>query len=280
MTILSFLNNTDEFWLREISAPRKTATNTRPRRSCKLPPVQTILCFLQSTQQMASVIISKSTGCSLRKAAWVFFALLATVQSPATAESPKVARSAAIPAWVKPQTVDLTPPANNDQVGNGGWDLLVDEIPNPAESADYQHRESKFLSENGVQDGSRITITFDPAYETLTLHKLVVYRDGKAMDRLASQEIKLLQREEGLDRQLYDGRLSAVMLLEDIRVGDTIEYAYTIHGVNPIFAGNYFDAFSARWDSPLHRLYHRLIWPSNRKLAVKSFVEDFAPVIT
>ena len=102
---------------------------------------------------------------------------------------------------------------------------------------------TQFLTENGVEEGARISITFDPSYETVTMHRLIVHRDGKAVDRLARQEIKVIQREERLDWHLYDGRLSAEVILEDIRVGDVLEYAYSIHGSNPIFGGRYLDDF-------------------------------------
>ncbi|MGB8352957.1 MAG: DUF3857 domain-containing protein [Chthoniobacteraceae bacterium] len=209
----------------------------------------------------------------------LFFAFSMPGRATSPAEPTRVARMGA-PAWIKPQIPDLTMPVKSGQTGNGTRDLLIDEQVNARENADYIHYAIQFLSQNGVEENSRLTFTFDPSCQTLVLNKLIVYRNGKASDRLAAQEVKLLHREEGLDRLLYDGRLSAVLILEDIRVGDIVEYAYTIRGANPIFDGHYFDSFSTLWDFPVDRVYHRLIWPAGHKLGVKSFGEDLQPTIT
>lgn len=235
---------------------------------------------LQIPSAMVSSPIHENPGRPAWRKYGLVFALLAVAQFRAGAETPEVARVATLPSWVKPQAVDLSPAKPDDDTAGGALYLLADEQTNAQDFTSYQHYATKYLSRNGVEDGSRITIVFDPTYEKLTLNKLVVYRDGKAVDRLASQEVKLLQREEGLEQRLYDGRFSAVMLLEDIRVGDVVEYAYTIQGTNPIFDGNFMDSFDARWGTPLHRFYHRLLWPAGRQLAVKSFDGDFAPTVT
>ena len=196
----------------------------------------------------------------------------------AAAEPTKIARAGA-PAWIKPQIPDLAAPIKSDQTGYGTRDLMVDEQTNARENSHYRHYVTLFLSQGGVENSSRLTFMFDPTYQTLVLNKLTVYRDGKASDRLETQEVKLLHREEGLDRLLYDGRLSAVLILEDIRVGDVVEYAYTIRGANPIFDGHYFDSFSTLWNVPVERIYHRLIWPNHRKLGFKSHGEYLQPAI-
>lgn len=200
---------------------------------------------------------------------------------PATPDAmPKVARTAA-PAWVKPQPPDLTnATARTEQTGDGIRTLLADEQENAREDVSYNHYARLYLSQSGVEDESRLSISFDPAYQTLALNKLILYRNGKKIDRLARQEIKLLHREEGLDRLQYDGRFSAMMILEDIRIGDILEYAYTIRGTNPIFEKRYMDTFSTRWGTPVDRFYNRLIWPADRKITFKSFVENFPPAIT
>jgi hypothetical protein len=68
---------------------------------------------------------------------------------------------------------------------------------------------------------------------------------------------------------LYDGSFTAQHQLEDIRVGDTIEYAYTIDGSNPVLKGKYFDAFATEWTAPVGRAITRIIYPLRASLAFR-----------
>ncbi len=184
------------------------------------------------------------------------------------AQSPSVILQAP-PAWVESFSPDLSnpaglPPGSEKEKGESVKCLLRDEQTHAAEQTTYQHLAQQFLSQNGVQNNSTLTFNFNPAYETLRIHQLLVHRDGKTTDRLASQEIKILQREPDLEEQLYDGRLTATLMLADIRVGDVVEYAFSTRGTNPVFAGHFVDTFQAGWRAPLPRWRQRLLWPSDQ----------------
>ena len=187
------------------------------------------------------------------------------------------------PDWVDSSSWD------RDAVGRKRKDLdgdvhylLFDRQENASLNPQSRYRRVvyRFLTESGVQENSQISVTFDPEYETLEFHRLTVHRDGKALDRLGSQKIKTLQREEDLHRHLYDGRLSAVIILEDIRVGDVLEYSFTRRGANPIFGGRFMSSFSSQWSIRVDKTRYRLLWPADRKLHVKSHVFGVSPDIT
>lgn len=184
------------------------------------------------------------------------------------------------PAWVENIAADFSAVKKTVEVDGGLNRLLVERQTNVSEATQYRHFANQFVTEPAVRDGSRISISFDPAYESLTLHRLIVHRNGKAMNRLEQQEIKLLQREKGLDRHVYDGRMSAEMIMEDIRVGDVLEYAYSTRGANPIFEGKYIEAFNTQFDEPIHHLRFRLLWPAGRRLQFKAHGKGAPPVIT
>jgi hypothetical protein len=40
---------------------------------------------------------------------------------------------------------------------------------------------------------------------------------------------------------MLNGQESAVLVLDDVHVGDTIDYSYSIKGSNPVFAGHFSD---------------------------------------
>ncbi len=175
-----------------------------------------------------------------------------------------------LPDWVEPVAVELDAPDPEGGASDGMYYLLLDDQNNVGEATRFSHSARRFINESGVQENSRVSIDFEPSYQTLAFHTLRLHRAGAILDRLATQEIKLLQRETRLDRHLYDGRLSAVLILEDVRPGDVLEVAYSIRGANPIFAGKYSNSFTTHWSVPLRHFRHREFWPIGRRIEVKA----------
>ncbi|MEO8352221.1 MAG: DUF3857 domain-containing protein [Chthoniobacteraceae bacterium] len=85
-----------------------------------------------------------------------------------------------------------------------------------------------------MQALGQVAIDFDPAAHTLEIHELAIWRkapaDGPWEKRaLADRKIFLLrQREQQLEQQMLNGRVSLVALLEDVRMGDAIDLAWTL----------------------------------------------------
>ena len=58
----------------------------------------------------------------------------------------------------------------------------------------------------------------------MTVHRLWIRRDGATIDVLKSdRKFLVLRRERGLEAAILDGRLTATLQIEDLRVGDVIE---------------------------------------------------------
>ena len=171
---------------------------------------------------------------------------------------------AAPPAWVEPIGFSASGPAAEESFGRHY--LLVESQTHVGEAASYRHHAYRVLSETALRHASQITVSFDPTYESLTFHHVRVRRADEVVDRLARTKIQVLQREGDLEELLYDGRLSAHVILDDIRVGDIIEVAYTRTGANPVFGGKYFEDFSLGFSLPVSHLRHRLIVPRGRAL--------------
>lgn len=210
-------------------------------------------------------------------ALWSVVCLLALSHpvSADTAGDEQAVHKGPAPAWAQPEAV---PPPLDKKERNGSrvW-LLQDEQTNAAEKSSYHHYARQFSTRSSVENDSSITILVDPSYQRLVLNKLVIHRDGKAIDRLPEQEIRVLHREEQLDRNMFDGQLSVIMVLDDIRVGDVVEYAFTYEGENPIFGGKFMDSFGTTGDDPVSALSYRLLWPKDRELQVRNHNTDLSP---
>lgn len=171
-----------------------------------------------------------------------------------------------VPGWV--EVADVSPP-DKDAVAEGSVRYVLADVQVHLEGrSSYYAFVDKIVSEAGVEEFSQISADFQPAYQTLVWHKLEVIRDGVAQDRLAAAEFAVIRREAGLEKQLYDGELTAHVILQDIRPGDMISYSYTIAGENPIFAGHVSRWEQAAFAVPVDRVRRSFIWnPEARNLA-------------
>lgn len=162
---------------------------------------------------------------------------LTTVHAAEPAKDKAVVAKSAVPAWVEPMA--WTVPTEPGPAGSPGEVLLSDaqDSLTPHGSDYYYHLVVRLISAEGVRENAEQTNEFSPDYETVTWHTLKVYRDGQVLDRLPTAEFKKLERELGLEAQTLTGQITLATVLDDIRVGDVLETAYTLHTDNPLFAG-------------------------------------------
>ena len=172
---------------------------------------------------------------------------------------------AAEPAWVAAVRLDSSIPVAHSSMHYDLRDLQVK--INGASADRYSHVIRVVDDVAGLGPAAQIEMVFDPNYQNLTIHKLRLVRAGQTIDILRRAKIKLLQRETNLESQMYDGRVTASIVLEDVRVGDHVEYSYTISGSNPVFSGKYSDFFWTVNEIGPTTLYQlRLLAPESRAI--------------
>ncbi len=123
-----------------------------------------------------------------------------------------------------------------------------------------------------IADAGRFQIEFNPAYEKLTIHRVELRRDGRWQDRLSPDRISLARREAEFEQGIADGVVTALIVLDDIRVQDVISLSYTLSGSNPILAGQSSDFSQLAWRSPVLDNYFRAVYDPGTKIA--SFAEN------
>ena len=70
-------------------------------------------------------------------------------------------------------------------------------------------------------------------------HEIDIIRNGQTISKLNNSEFQTIRQELDAENYIYDGSLSAVTHISDVRVGDIIAYSFTRKGYNPIHK-NYF----------------------------------------
>jgi transglutaminase-like putative cysteine protease len=174
------------------------------------------------------------------------------------------------PNWISFVTIATNANPLEESASSGIFVMLLDTEINGGTKERYLHIAEKFLSTAGVEANSRLSFSFDPAYEKLILHKIVIHRGSEILDQLDPAKIRVIQQEKDLDRLIYNGARTAFLFLEDVRVGDWVEFAYTIRGRSPLGKGHFYDSMQLRWSFPIQTENYRLLWPrTNQPLWVQ-----------
>ena len=145
----------------------------------------------------------------------------------------------------------------------------------PAEK--FSHIVLRLENAAGVQDVGKLTLTFNPTYQTLIFHKIQIHRDGQTLDKLDPASIKIIQQETELDQNLFTGVKKAVVFLEDLRVGDTLEYTYSLRGEHPLLTNHFTSAFTVQNSMPVDRQRYRILMPQRSPLHLRNHLIDTAP---
>ncbi len=171
------------------------------------------------------------------------------------------------PSWVIPIA-----PASASRKPNSavrGIDALLTDMQTRIDAGGkttYVHIASKAIASSGVEAAGNITMDFEPTYQSFTLHALNLIRDGVTIGKLASARIEVLQREKELEYRIYDGRKTVNVELDDLRVGDIVEYAYSVSGHNPVFRNKLSGRADLQFGVPVDRIFMRVLTPSERPL--------------
>ncbi|MDB6030081.1 MAG: hypothetical protein JWM16_419 [Verrucomicrobiales bacterium] len=181
------------------------------------------------------------------------------------------------PAWVS--HVPAGPHSNAVPRDVGEVHVLFDKQVNVETHQTFVRVVRRILNSTGIQNGSQVSAMFDPACSTLTLHRIQIRRGEQLLNRLDADNLQVLQRERELERHVYNGQLSVVALLNDVRQGDEIECSYTVTGANPIFDGKFFDSFALQFPGTLQHFRFRLLWPEGRKLFIRNQNTKLQPAI-
>jgi len=142
-------------------------------------------------------------------------------------------------------------PANANSEGTRY--LRYEEQERPKTSDSFVRVVQLMENQNGVQDSGSLRFSFDAEFQELWLHRVVVHRGGKTIDRLNQSKVRIIQPESELNDHMFTGSQTAVLFVEDLRVGDALEYAYTVHGRNPILGKQYSNRFTIQTSDPQYR---------------------------
>jgi len=121
--------------------------------------------------------------------------------APPTAPSRFPATHVAPPsAWVKPQFFNRQASPNSLESSADEYLLLQERQINVPLGETFHHSVRQILTTAGVQKGATITIDFNPGYQSLTWHWARIWRGAEHLERLDTNEVKVVQPEREVDQ--------------------------------------------------------------------------------
>lgn len=165
------------------------------------------------------------------------------------------------PGWVKPLQADY------DQVAGHDSDyLLVDDQSQwrPDGQSHYFKIAIRANNLDSLEKNSRVEAVFIPEYQRLRWHSLDIIRDGKRISKLDPRDVRIIQTEDELDKEMLTGQVTSLVFIPDTRVGDVIEYSYTVEGTNPIFDNRFFRRYNLSWQDPVAQRQVRVVTPPGK----------------
>ncbi len=152
--------------------------------------------------------------------------------------------------------------------------ILKDHQINAQNNESFTHEIRQVLTPAGVNFGSHVAVDYDPSYQLVTFHWVKIWRGTNALNRLDPDKIQTSQSGLDANELLFSAEKTALLILDDVRVGDVIDYAYSVQGNNPIFAGWFTGRIYAQAGHPIERSTTRLLWPAERRLYVQDHGTD------
>jgi transglutaminase-like putative cysteine protease len=203
-------------------------------------------------------------------------AIIASIISSAAAQQQVFVKPA--PTWVKDLPYPIALP-DTSSISGGYYYLLLEKQYNLPGKQVFRRYATKVISEKGLPVASAISESFDPAFQTMSFHSLLIHRHGKTLNKLDRKKMEVVRREENMERYVYDKSLTAIVNLEDVQVGDIVEYSVSTSGINPIFAPYYSNSFYFNYSEPIGKITYRLITDNKLPIQFKYFNNELTPEV-
>lgn len=199
---------------------------------------------------------------------WAGLLLCAACCRAAGADSGEVT-TGPVSEWVRPVEWNEKEWARAGETAEGTRWLLYEVQFAPQRKERFTRIILRMQNPAGVQDSGNLSIGFSSSYQQLIIHQVTVRRNGQSRDELDRSKIRLIQPESELDSHLITGRKTALIVVDDLRVGDVLEYSYTTRGENPALGDHFSVRQMVQSGKSLLRQRIRVDWRSPRPLQVR-----------
>ncbi|WP_299427979.1 DUF3857 domain-containing protein [Sphingomonas bacterium] len=201
------------------------------------------------------------------------------VLSIGQAHADDVLHFGARPAWVASVAAPAAKPAD------GAFTIRVIDFQIRIDERgmhQYVRQIIRINTPEGLQAGGTALVAWQPSYQTATVNGVVIHRGTETIDAMKDgKSFQVLRREAQLESALtISGLLTAIMPVPDLRVGDEIEYSFTVDQANPVLAGHVESMMPLNKLPAADRISLLASWPTGRGVKWKGGPQLPTPVLT
>jgi len=140
----------------------------------------------------------------------------------------------------------------------------------------FVHTAIRLETTQAVQNEAQGRMAFEPRTQDFTLHWLKIHRGATVFDRTALENLHCIQKEA--DGLVSPGRLTLILLLEDVRPGDVLELCYTMEEQPLLMREDCGCLFALPEGAPLGKLYFSVRFHDARQFDWEASAPELQPV--
>jgi hypothetical protein len=135
------------------------------------------------------------------------------------------------PNWVKKYP---KPTLKKEYKNNLNYLLIHDESQyNHITGENYRRSFYYVYKEEGIEELSGINVYYEPDYQTLHLHKVIIHRLNQSIALKDNLHTKTILFEDKIGADRYGDDVKCTVYLDRLEMGDLVEFAYTKKGKQP-----------------------------------------------
>lgn len=160
----------------------------------------------------------------------ILFALASSAAAQTTPNGIAPINRGPVPAWATVSEPLAVPPDASGLAFVRAQDTLVHLDASGQQT--FVGQRIKLLHPQALQIGN-VAVSWNPAVGSPVFHTLRIVRDGETTDLLDPAKFEVIRREDQLEQATLTGVLTAIFKVADLRVGDELEWAYTVPSGDP-----------------------------------------------
>ncbi len=132
----------------------------------------------------------------------------------------------------------------------------------------YTDAVTRIDNPQSAMEAGTISLSWLPDKGDLTIHRVEIMREGTTIDVVSGQsEFEVLRREQGLERRLLDGQLTATLAIPGLQVGDVLRITHSITTEDQAL-GDEMQVLQQLWTRPWQVGFARTIvsWPEDEQV--------------
>lgn len=136
----------------------------------------------------------------------------------------------------------------------------------------YKRTIEQINDSSRIEDASLFIFELQEKNHQIVFHTIDIIRDGRRFSVLNDKNISINQRERSLENHITDNKYTISLSIDDLRVGDIIDYQETeiIHAAeHPLHGKSYYSLFWLNWTCPVQLQKVRILNQSKKNITIQ-----------